>query len=447
MKKLIALLVVFSTLASLAACAGDKASETATLEPTLSVTETLGETAQTEEETESVDDGIRVYSKVDDPLTRAKLDAIPIANSSMSIDELRDICVRYFKLAVSFQWIPDGDMILEGETDPYRSFTEGVLYGGIPYINTASGNLYRILEYYDEETGILDTSWLGKHPDLFGNACSGSAGWAWYRVINSAEISWTHSINAAHGFVPVGPYKYDPNYQHIWTTVNGTRVYEYSNKTICKNNGKQVMFESYALTLPADCYGSNGHVRMAAEKPVVVRKEDGTIDGNASYIILVEQGLYNTSDAHKRVTSDGTVYRIRGNDGGKWTFEQLYKDGYIPHTFKEFLGQDPIEPGEATIEHSGPTASSRDLAKGNLKATYPISDVFTTVYDKDGKAVLAYKYRSERHFVKSIALAECIPFSYFSKYQANSDHTVEIKAQIANGELITVYSGTLIPPQ
>ena len=61
--------------------------------------------------------------------------------------------------------------------------------------------------------------------------------------------------------------------------------------------------------------------------------------------------------------------------------------------------------------------------------------------------MLAYKYRSERHFVKSIALAECIPFSYFSKYQANSDHTVEIKAQIANGELITVYSGTLIPPQ
>ncbi|MBR2616519.1 MAG: hypothetical protein IKC69_07570 [Clostridia bacterium] len=444
MKKLIALLVVLSTVLSLAACAGDKADETATLPETKPVAAPVETEQESEEAPESK--GEVVYAKVDDPLTRAKLDAIPIANSSMSIDELRDICVRYFKLAVSFQWVPDGYMTLGEKNDSYRSFTEGTLYGGIPYINTASGNVYRILEFYDEETGILKTSWLGRNPDLFGNACSGSAGWAWYRVINSAEISWTHSLNVSHGLVPVGPYKYDfEGSEQIWQTdpETGERIYAYSNKDICKNNGKQVMFESYALTLPADCYGSNGHVRMAGEKPVVVRNADGTIDGNASYIILVEQGLYNSSDAHKRVTSDGTVYHIRGNDGGKWTFQQLFDDGYIPHTFKEFLGTDPVEKGTVTIEHSGPTASDADLSKGNLTSNYCISDVFTTVYDKDGKIVVNNKYRARNHYIKAIAMSKCVPTGYLTQYQRSGDHTIEIKVQISTGELITVYSGTL----
>ena len=84
-------------------------------------------------------------------------------------------------------------------------FTEGKLYGGIPYVHKASGNLYRFMEFYDSKTGILNSEGLRANPELFSTACSGTTAWAWTRVVNSADISWTYRVNAANGFIPVAP--------------------------------------------------------------------------------------------------------------------------------------------------------------------------------------------------------------------------------------------------
>ena len=364
----------------------------------------------------------------------------------MTTDELRQICVRYIKLSVSFQWIPNQDFSYSETV--LKTFDEGKLYGGIPYINTASGNLYRIMEYYDPETGILDCSFFADSPRLFGTACSGTAGWAWSRVVNSAEISWTHSMNVKHGFVPVGPYQYDHSFDRVWSGSPGdpnNRMTLYSWKTVCKENGKQVMYESYAETLPADCFSSNGHVRMSVEKPNVVRKEDGTIDGKKSTVILAEQGLYNTGEKHKRTTSDGTVYQIRGDDGSAFTFEELYKDGYVPHTFKEFLGTDPVEKGAVTTEQTSPTTTTNDLVRGKLISNYPISDVIVTVRDAAGAEKLRFVRRMENHFTREVELLKALPITgYIQAYEASGDHTITIEAQISTGEKLVAYSGTLV---
>ena len=382
------------------------------------------------------------------PLTRARLDAIPIATPDMTTDQLRKICVDYVKLSVSFQWYTDRFVFVPStrstpEVFPARSFYKGKLYGGIPYINTASGNLYRILEYYDEKTGFLDTEYFSKNPKVFGTACSGTAGCGWHRVVNSAEISWTHSMNVAHGFIPVGPYKYDHSLQQIWTkNAEGKRIYAYNTKTVCKDNGEQVMYESYALTLPADCYSSNGHVRMCAENPVVVRNEDGTIDGEKSYVVLVEQGLFTKGDHHKRKTAGGIDYLIRGCDGKAFNFLELFDAGYLVHTFAELIGTKKVDVAEVGIGYENETIDAETLYGQKIKANYPISDVFSVVKDEKGEVVKKHVYRHHCHFHKAFSLEKCLPEGLDAL--CDGKHTIEISAQLYNGQKLTAYSGKLV---
>lgn len=381
--------------------------------------------------------------KADDPLTPEKFAAIPIANDAMTSEELRQICVDYIKLSVSCQWVADESYYLVTEDSSERNFTQGKLYGGIPYVNEASGNLYRFMEYYDPETGILDSQGICAKPELFATACSGTAGWAWSRVINSAEISWTHSINASHGFIPVGPYKYNFDMDKIWEWgEDGEKIYHYTTKKICKNNASQKMYESYALTHLADCYSRTGHVAMAVSEPVVVRNEDGTINGKKSYIMLAEQGQYTKAKHHLRTTSDGTKYRIRGNDGRAFYFEDLYEEGFLVHTFAEFLGENPVEAGSVTIDHKETVASAEMLAQGFLRSNYPISDVFVTVYNANNEIVYEHVERATNHYTKVLDAKDCIPVEDLHQYEIG-EYTIKITSQISNGELIDVYTGTL----
>ena len=363
----------------------------------------------------------------------------------MTSEELRQICVDYVKLSVSFQWLPSKGFEYRAASDQraFVEFFQGKLHGGIPYINVASGNLYRIMEFYDTETGILDLEWLVENPDYFGTACSGTTGWGWARVVNSAVCMWTANLNASQGLVPVGPYTYDLSTERF-----GEDLKE-DCKDIVKRNGSQVMYESYALSKKADCFVNNGHVRMNGEDPVVVRNPDGTIDGKKSYIVQVEQGLYTNGEQHKRVTSDGTEYVIQGNDGKKgdgsdyfFTFEELFKSGYLPHTFKEFLGTDPIEPGEASIGITDESIAVETLRGALLTANYAISDVFFVLREPDGTLVSEHVVRMDRHYSKKVKLKDGLPMAPLWMNQGKG-YTISLEVQLGNGERVTAYSGIL----
>ncbi|MBR2616111.1 MAG: hypothetical protein IKC69_05480 [Clostridia bacterium] len=439
MKRILALIFSLLMLFSAFGCKAEeeKTSElsadgTATAE---SVTEEGESTAEPEEVTTEAPPP--VYDEKVETLLPPLFEKLPIANASMSVAELRQLCVDYVCLSVSFQWVPAKHFsYVTSSKDVEVSFYEGKLYGGIPYINTASGNLYRILEYYDEETGVLDTSFFSENPHLFGTACSGTAATAWQRVVNSAEISWTHSMNPIHGFVPVGPYRYDYSKPIIWKKKpDGKREHFYNTKTVCKENGEQVMFESYAMTLPADCYSSNGHVRMLARAPRVFRNEDGTIDGEKSTVELVEQGLYTKGDYHVRKNADGKEYLIRGCDGKFFTFRELFEAGYLVHTFREFLGIDPVEKSEIAFVFEG---EEKTVATGTVACNYPISDVFFSVKDGEGKEIFSHIHRHHPHYVKAIPLTRCLPDGL------PEEGTLEVYAQISTGEKLHVYTGPVL---
>ncbi|MBR5263578.1 MAG: hypothetical protein IKV50_02675, partial [Clostridia bacterium] len=207
------------------------------------------------------------YQKIEDApeteilgrrLTWENINSFPIKSEEMSLMERRMLCVNFFQFAKTALWIPDGDFsYVRNKKGTVDKMSAGEIYGGLPYIGSSTGNIYRVMDYMDEERGVVDMSEISKYPKLFGNQCSVGSYWGWARVINSANYDWTFNMVASRGFIPVGPYTYDESISSFT---------EYSTVQICYDNGEDTMFESYAAMLPADGLTSNdpsvGHVIM-----------------------------------------------------------------------------------------------------------------------------------------------------------------------------------------
>ncbi|MBR2615293.1 MAG: hypothetical protein IKC69_01280 [Clostridia bacterium] len=446
MKRILAMLLCLLTLLSVAGCGAEKPAESVT-EASDKVSSPVTEKAETEEE-KTEEEGKVVYDKVSDPLTPERVARIPIANSSMTTEQLRQICVDYVKLSVSFQWVPNRTFECEANQGggTVTKFPEGKLHGGLPYVNVASGNIYRVLEYYDTETGVLDMTVFVNKLRHFGTACSGTTGWGWARVVNSAEISFTPDMTQHHGFLKVGPYEYDASIERFGA--NGAP----DCRDIAKTNGEQVMYQSYAASKMADCFVNDGHVRMNGKDPVVVYNADGTIDGDKSYIVQVEQGLYTTGAYHKRVSADGIEYVIQGNDGqygdgseNYFTFKTLFNTGYLPHSFKELHGLDPVEKAEVTMEYTNAVfdAKADDLKGKLLRANYVISHVITTVTDANGNQKLRYMKTVHPHYHYTVDLSEAIPVAGLEPYRQSEGCTIRVEAFLGNGECLLAYEAPL----
>ena len=141
------------------------------------------------------------------------------------------------------------------------------------------------MDYIDEETGVVDMTEPMKEPTLFGNQCSYGSYWGWARVVNSADFAFTSAMVQRNGFLRVGPYTYDDSHNRFQPGVLETAQ-------IIKDNGADVMLESYAQLLHADglvTSGEAGHVMMCRTDATVVYKNDGTIDADASHIYILDQ--------------------------------------------------------------------------------------------------------------------------------------------------------------
>ncbi|MBR2616382.1 MAG: hypothetical protein IKC69_06870 [Clostridia bacterium] len=379
------------------------------------------------------------YPNVTEPLTPERLAEIPIANSNMSIDELRQICLDYFKLQLSFSWTPDANYtyVIESSDRKVR-LTTGSVYGGIPYVTVGTGNLYRWLETYDTETGIMNVSDYEKQPKHLGNQCSVGAWWGWGRVINSAHYTWTQSMVLKNGFIPVGPYTYDPELPSYLPKDNNP------TKTICQANGHDVMYESYAKLQPADglvCYGTAGHVRMVASAPNVVYDANGKIDGNRSTLKYHDQ----TSSWRTGSQSDGSLKEFQGGRSVEVSFQKLYSSSYLPFTFAEFLGTDPVEKSTASCTLTSSEVSVAELKAAKVNANYSISDTFVVIKNAEtGEEVNRFVNRALRASLLEMDLENTVMEGALAPY-TDGKHTVEISLQLSTGEKPTVYQGKLIP--
>ena len=152
-----------------------------------------------------------------------------------------------------------------------------------------------------------------------------------------------------------------------------------------------VMYESYAKMLKGDALSFmnsklGGHTIMNVEVHVV-RDEDGTINGQESYAITLEQesGDERTqTDTYVDETTGETIVRLQGIDR-KYTFQFLFSKGYLPVTCKELIDPAPLTPVEVIDSISEPSIDN--IFKGKVTSTRRVSYVTIDIADEQGNIV------------------------------------------------------------
>ena len=383
----------------------------------------------------------------EDQLTWAGLDALPKKYAGMSPEEARDVVVAFWRYCKTALWIPDAryevymDKDGDGVEELQRWMDPGGIYAGLPYVSTATGNIYRVMDFMDEETGVVNVTEAGKDPLIFGGMCSSGCYWAWARVLNSADYRWCNDSVYSRGYLLVGPYTYDLNFVRFVNESNSQ-----GTDDICRENGEQVIFQSYASMKHADglitVWEKNGHTMMCSVDPVVVYNADGTINGEESYLCVTEQG----GVWYDGVSPNGIEFKYEYSLDKKFTFRKLFDGAYIPFTFGELIGTDPIEETEIEFSYSGETITQKQIFASRVKSNYHLSDVYVYVYDKAGTEVLKHAYRIRVPSTKESKIFKdgcTYTWGSWDNLDPNGEYTVKIDVQLGTGERPTVYEGKL----
>lgn len=395
---------------------------------------------------------------VADPTTwLEEFEALPIANENMTTDELRQLAVDAFRADLSFQWTPSKAVVYTYQSGNEGAPVElpvGMAYSGLCYAagkyKFTAGNIYKLLYYYDRETGVVDIDAMGDNfLGIITSACSSGAMQGWNRVSNSHGLSRMESYNMFDSnIIPVGDYTYEPYiYDYNFESKDATtKIVEY--------NGEQTMLESYAQMLPGDgLYTSPGwHVVMCSKAPVVVRNPDGTINAKESYITLCGQGNDGTHLSPYRIMKqeNGVDLVQLGSVDYTQTFEKLLKSCNIPFTMPEFVGEDPVEPGKAWIGsqtagvESGTPLTVAEISNMQAHGNYNICNLIIKVTDPAGNELISYDpslptlpHEFSINLMGGFNLDKLTPY-------ADGKNTLHIYVQLANGELLEAFNTVLI---
>ncbi|MBE6712124.1 MAG: hypothetical protein E7580_01245 [Ruminococcaceae bacterium] len=360
--RLIALVLALSSLITLLPGCAEDEKTTATAVP-----------QKTEEKKEEAKKPEQEY--LPNRLRRADVEAFPIVTEDMSIEDRRQLAIDFFNLQLTFHWT--SNMEIKDYHMTYGKSRKKIsplyVYGGIPYQSKGMGSLYRWLEYYDEETAVMDLERAFAENGGYGeengamidqeqrggylykkyrcmmtffNQCSWGSFWGWARTVNSANFNGTAYMTLTNGFIPVG-YTY-PNMEKIdqfgVQTANNPTKYDTVDVIRDWNaaNGEDGMFKCYAQLRPADLLVSSGHTMMVRE--VQMKKlPDGSIDYANSVVICLEQ----PEAWRPEQIVNGKYLYYQGETECPYTFTALQKQTYIPFTFAEFL--DPADEGDKKL--------------------------------------------------------------------------------------------------
>lgn len=296
----------------------------------------------------------------------------------------RDIVEAQMRHMMGMLWTPAED-ITYSHNDKQTVLKAGRVYRGMPYSH-GSGSAYGFLQYAtgQDENGVYTVSIDGKmltgepYAACISNDCADALFWAWATVSTSISFPYTNKMSSYTGCLKVGDY-YWPDMLR----------FDSSTKPIVKENGEEVMFAAYAqlqkgdgLVLYTDTAG--GHALMVCESVVVMNGDQ--IDGEASYVRILEQESVGLTEeqTYYDETLGTTAYVSCGYDE-IWTFNTIYKKGYLPITCKELV--DPAPLTEQTVTDTATTHTEENMFSGILSSPYRMSSVTYTVLDQDGRAV------------------------------------------------------------
>lgn len=322
----------------------------------------------------------------------------------------RDSAESYMRSMLSVLWSPEEDIFYtfanksnpkDAPADKQILLKSDRVYQGLPY-SYAGSTLASFLEYADEPDSngiraIRDLPWQALNGSSkrarIGNDGSSSIYLAWAQIGKSFNLVSTSEMVHERGYLHVGQYE---------SPVDSNK----GSDQICRDNGKQTMFAAYTQLQKADALvaslESGGHAMMAVTVNPVYAK-DGTIDGQASTVTVLEQSKEYVLGEEKRYDEQlkKDVYLISGVDL-VYTFQQLFEGGYLPITCKEFI--DPAPLSEVQITDSNVNSTADVFANGFIDCTYPIDTVTITVTDESGNTVQQAALRAVRGENRNVAL-------------------------------------------
>lgn len=265
----------------------------------------------------------------------------------------------------------------------------GRVYAGLPY-GHGSGSGYSWLSFAESQdaNGVYTLSGITSElvhggcfteaPNLarLSNDCADAVFWAWGQVSTSITFTSTIEMTEQTGCVRVGEY-----------TASASK--NAKTKEVCKENGTDVMFAAYAQMQKGDAvvqYNSAGHAMMVADVHVVMN--GNTIDGEQSYALILEQtSSYVTKEKFFFDEKLQENVYICGGVDVKYTFNKLFKTGYLPITCKELVDPSPLAEVTMYDSEAEKGLTKDNICKGMFKSNYRISSVTVTIADSNGNTV------------------------------------------------------------
>ena len=237
-------------------------------------------------------------------------------------------------------------------------YKPGEKYLGMVYNNNATG-LEKFLSILDENNVSVETktSW-NESP---GNSCATSIRHAYQQVSPVVEFGYSADMLPYYektGIVAIGNID--------WSHYDGSNTLI----SVFNQNDRNDLLEAYALMQPGDSLvryiDTGGHAQMITKEPFVMRKSDGTIDPDNSYLYITEQN--NLLNHTRELPSSWKVdYPV--------SFATCQNGSYLPVTIQALIDGEADAP---TFEFSS-APTKEDLAsgtiKGNLKCNYAINEV------------------------------------------------------------------------
>lgn len=336
------------------------------------------------------------------------------------------------------------------DEDQLVTLEPGKIYRGIPYTHS-SGSEQAFMDFAAEqdENGVyvirgLETGDLSGQENTsiytprIGNDCADSVFWAWATVSTSISYLSTHYMTEEYGCIKVGDY--------------ATDFEEYSDTILtCQGNGQYRMYAAYAQLKGADAVvtAPTGAHAMMVSQVHVEYLDDGTIDGENSYILVVHQTAGNLfkgkAKYDERIGQD--VYPSGGLDD-QFTFAKLYEKGYLPVTIRELIDPAAIPAATASMTNAAPDLES--MYTGSVKSNFRISHVTIAIVDAQGNTVQASTCYGREKEMYALDLKRFTRSSEQDSLRGILDvealdagtYTVEYTCHISTGESIPVGSFT-----
>ena len=323
----------------------------------------------------------------------------PTVSADAIIQARRDAAESYMRQMATYLWRAEEDIFYTRDTkvltdedlanyegNDFLKIYAGRLYRGIPYSYTGASawNFYDFASEPDEK-GVATLSgvhWRNLNGGstigaILGNDCSSSIQQAWDYVGSNIQLANTTTMVKSFGYLPVGEY------------VSGVLENKMTPDT-CKANGIAVMTKAYTGLQKADAVVKRdttwGHTMMIVENHPVITA-DGSIDPVQSYVTVLHQtSSYMKKEAKVFDPELGEdVYIIYGIDD-KYTYEDLFNQGYLPITCDVFVDPAPVD--EVYVRDTQKEYSYDNILKGQFLSNRILSAVTITITDESGNVVM-----------------------------------------------------------